>query len=251
MSNESANMDQVFRELEAADQPDLSVMDQHWQQMKELVAVNTAPSSPGNAGSSLLKPGLWIGAGLIGVTALVAVLIHRNKTKEAPISSASTEIVKPVQSPTDTLPVTKPVEFKTQRISRRRATPVTTPATGNAEKPLPAISAPASIPSEGIIQSYPAKKKESSNSSLPVNGNTGKVKDTLRLNPVNKNRERTTPVDISSYPVKFELSGAIRFDTIKSTIPAKPANLVLYTLSPSQKKWLHTLPHSLSPFINP
>lgn len=250
MSNESANMDQFFRQLEAADQPDISAMNQHWQQMKELVAANTTPSSD-NAGSSLLKPGLWIGAGLIGVTALVAVLINLSKTKETPISSASTEIIKPVQNLTDTLPVIKPAEAKTPRISRRKAITGTIPATENAEKSLPAISAPASLPQGGIIQSYPAKKKESSNSALPVNGNTGKVKNTIRLNPVNKNRQRTTPVDINSYPVKLNSSETIRFDTIRSAMPVKPTKLVLYTLSPAQKKWLRTLPHSLTPFINP
>ncbi len=249
MSNESANMDQFFRQLEAGDQPDLSAMDQHWKQLKEL-AVHTAPTA-GSRGSSLLKPGLWIGAGLIGVAALVTLLIYRSETENTSVPSVSTETIKPVQKTTDTLPVIKPTDAKMPRAGRRSATPGTATVAESTEKPQPVPSVPASIPKDNIVQSYPVKKNESSNLTLRTNGNTGNIKDTIRLNPVNKSRRRTTPVDIISHPVKVESSGRIQFDTIKSAIPVKSPNLVLYTLTPAQQKWLRTLPHNLTPFINP
>lgn len=246
MNNETANMDQLFRQLEAGDQPDLSAMDQHWQQLKELAAVPAAPPA-GSTGSSLFRPGLWIGAGLVGVAALVAVFIHQSGEVSVPSDFTA---IKPVQKTTDTLPAIKPADTKIPRTGRRRATSGTASVAENTEKSLPAPSVPTTLPQANAVQDYPVKKKESSNPTLRVNGNAGKASDSIVLKPIHK-RTRTTPVDILSYPVKVEPSGRVQFDTARSVIPAKPTNLVLYSLSPFQKKWLRTLPHSLTPFINP
>lgn len=227
MSNESANMDQVFRELEAGHQPDLSAMDQHWQEMKELVTANGI-SGTGKTGSSLLQPGLWIGTALIAVTALVTFFIYRSKPKQIAAPSAYKEIARPAQKAPDTLPVIKSTEIKIPRTSRRGIAPASAPIT---EKTLPPAAVSSSQQKESFVQSYP-------------------VKDTIFLNPANK-KVRTIPIKLTAYPVKVESSGRIQVDTVKSTIPVKPKNLILYAPTPFQKKWLRTLPHNLTSFLNP
>lgn len=227
MSNESANMDQVFRELEAGHQPDLSAMDQHWQEMKELVTANGI-SGTGKTGSSLLQPGLWIGTALIAVTALVTFFIYRSKPKQIAAPSAYKEIARPAQKAPDTLPVIKSTEIKIPRTSRRGIAPASAPIT---EKTLPPAAVSSSQQKESFVQSYP-------------------VKDTIFLNPANK-KVRTIPIKLTAYPVKVESSGRIQVDTVKSTTPVKPKNLILYAPTPFQKKWLRTLPHNLTSFLNP
>lgn len=246
MSNESANMDQVFRELEAGHQSDLSAIDQHWQEMKELVAANVT-SGTGQTGSSLLQPGLWIGTGLIAVTALVTFFIYRSKPKQIATPSAYKEVARPAQQATDTLPVIKSTETKMPRTSRRKVTPGSAPVT---EKTLPAAPESSYTAREGTVQSYPAQKNESPNPVTPITGETEKARDTVYLNPTTK-RTRTIPAKLTAYPVKVESSGRIQVDTVKSIIPVKPKKLMLYAPSSFQKRWLRTLPHSLTPFINP
>lgn len=227
MSNESANMDQVFRELEAGHQPDLSAMDQHWQEMKELVTANEIPGT-GKTGPSLLQPGLWIGTTLIAVTALVTFFIYRSTPKQIAAPSAYKEIARTAQKAPDTLPVIKSTEIKMPRTSRRGIAPASAPIT---EKTLPPAAVSSSQQKESLVQSYP-------------------VKDTIFLNPANK-KVRTIPIKLTAYPVKVESSGRIQVDTVKSTIPVKPKNLILYAPTPFQKKWLRTLPHNLTSFLNP
>ncbi|MBP7555818.1 MAG: hypothetical protein KA821_06120 [Chitinophagaceae bacterium] len=245
MSNESANMDQVFRELEADHQPDLSAMDQHWQEMKELVTANGIPGT-GKTGSSLLQPGLWIGTTLIAVTALVTFFIYRSKPKQIAAPSAYKEIARPAQKTPDTLPVIKSTEVKMPRTSRRGIAPGPAPIT---EKTLPPAAVSSSQQKESLVQSYPVKKNESPNPAIR-NEQTDKPRDTIYVNPANK-KVRTIPIKLTAYPVKVESSGRIQVDTVKSTIPVKPKNLILYAPTPFQKKWLRTLPHNLTSFLNP
>lgn len=246
MSNESANIDQVFRELEAGHQPDLSAMNQHWLRMKELVAAN-AIHDTGDSGSSLFKPGLWIGTGLIAVTALVTIFIYRSKPKQTAAPSTYKEVALPAQKASDTLPVIKSTETKMPHPSRRRITSGSAPTVQNS---LPSTSVSSSRSKGGIVQSYPVKKNELPNPVTPITESTGKAMDTIYLKPPKK-RTRATPASLTGYPVKAESSGRIQVDTVKSAIPVKTKNLMLYALSPFQKKWLYTLPHSLTPFINP
>jgi len=248
MSTESANMDQSFRQLEAGYQPDLSTMDQHWQQLKESITVSTPPSD--STGSSLFKPGLWIGAGLIGAAALVTVLINQSKKAAAPL--VPVVVTSPQQTPADTLPVTKPAVVKMPRTGTRRVTSGSAPAAENTGKVQRITAAPVTVPQDNIVQPYPGQVSEPPNRAIHIKTDAGKVKDSIYLTPVNKNRKRSPGGVLHlTQPVKNESNGRIQFDTVKSPVPSHTSNVLFYTLSASQQKWLRRLPGNLTSFINP
>lgn len=248
MSTESANMDHFFRQLETGYQPDLSAMDQHWQQLKELTSVSTPPS--GSTGSSLFKPGLWIGAGLIGAAAWVIVLINQSKKVAAP--PVPVAVTSPRQTSADTLPVTKPAVVKMPRTGTRRVTSGPAPVAESTDKIQRITATPAPVPQDNIVQPYPGQVSEPPNRATHIKTDAGKAKDSLYLTPVNKNRKRSPGGIIHlTQPVKNESNGRIRFDTVKSTVPAHTTNVFFYTLSASQQKWLRSLPGNLTSFLNP
>lgn len=95
MQYDSNNTDKNLRQLESQSLPDLSKMDDHWQQMKAAMATS---AQSGSVSSLLRKPGFYIIAAIITGIILFVLLAHPSNDK---IAKADEVIVQPVP-PADT-----------------------------------------------------------------------------------------------------------------------------------------------------
>jgi hypothetical protein len=123
MQYDNNNIDKNLKQLENQSLPDLSKMDEHWDQMK---ASLTAGSQPGNGNGLLHKPGFYfLAATVTGV--LLFVLFFFNKKTSPETAITQTEQPK-VQIPSDT------PQAKTELIPVQKDTITTTSSVGMGER---------------------------------------------------------------------------------------------------------------------
>lgn len=250
MSREPVNMDHFFQQLEAGSQPDLSAMDQHWQQLKQLAAAGTA-TPPANGSSFFLKPGWWIGIGLVGTVALLSLFLYRPGTPSA--KPVSAEISKPEKPAIDTAPTGSSAPKKV-RSSTRRTTNSSFSDPSSVVKKQAAPSVPAANTGDGTVQAPPSPasvKSESLPTLIPIKPGNGRVRDSVLTKPPAQPRQRNGVLHLNSAQPVIDSSNVIQLNAPGSKKPVDIPNSTIYLTTTRQQQWLQSLPRVLIPFTHP